>query len=172
MTNHYIYHVPGIKIGVTINVPRRMKEQGFTEWEHLETHTCIYEVSDREQELQRLYGLPVDLVPYHVTYLMTQNSERNAKISTAQLNNTNGAGNKGRIFSKESKDKMRSSALGKTKSEETKQKMSDVRKGIPQPNISAAKKGVPKPKVTCPHCQKIGGNSQMTRYHFDNCKHK
>ena len=64
MKNYYIYHVPGIKIGCTVNVPHRMKEQGFTEWEHLETHTDIYEVSDREMELQHQYGLPVDTVPY------------------------------------------------------------------------------------------------------------
>ena len=64
MKNYYIYHIPGIKIGCTTNVPHRMQEQGFTEWEHLETYTDIYEVSDREIELQKEYGLPVDTVPY------------------------------------------------------------------------------------------------------------
>lgn len=28
------------------------------------------------------------------------------------------------------------------------------------------------PKVTCPHCEKVGGRNQMKRYHFDNCKNK
>ena len=28
------------------------------------------------------------------------------------------------------------------------------------------------PKVICPHCEKKGGISGMTRYHFDNCKYK
>ena len=64
MKNYYIYHVPGIKIGCTVNVPRRMKQQRFTEWEHLETHTDIYEASNREIELQKEYGLPVDDIPY------------------------------------------------------------------------------------------------------------
>ena len=27
-------------------------------------------------------------------------------------------------------------------------------------------------KVQCPHCQKIGDISNMTRWHLDNCKHK
>ena len=27
-------------------------------------------------------------------------------------------------------------------------------------------------KLTCPHCGKVGGVSNMRRYHFDNCKHK
>tara|TARA_R110000782_G_scaffold79712_1_gene158182 strand:+ start:330 stop:767 length:438 start_codon:yes stop_codon:yes gene_type:complete len=26
--------------------------------------------------------------------------------------------------------------------------------------------------VTCPHCKKQGGASNMTRYHFDSCKHR
>ena len=64
MKNYYIYHITGIKIGCTVNVPHRMREQGFTEWEHLETHTDIYEASNREIELQKEYGLPVDKVPY------------------------------------------------------------------------------------------------------------
>jgi len=36
--------------------------------------------------------------------------------------------------------------------------------------ISMAIKGVTQNKLTCPHCGKIGGNSSMKRYHFDNCK--
>ena len=28
----------------------------------------------------------------------------------------------------------------------------------------------PKRKVCCPHCNKIGGSSNMKRYHFDNCR--
>lgn len=30
----------------------------------------------------------------------------------------------------------------------------------------------PKTKVKCPYCNKVGGISQMKRYHFDNCKMK
>ena len=30
----------------------------------------------------------------------------------------------------------------------------------------------PKQKIQCPYCNKIGGSSQMKRYHFENCKHK
>ena len=62
------------------------------------------------------------------------------------------------------------------------------RKGKPSPlkGIPSGKKGIPngpsgkqqnpsgpRPKVECPHCGKIGGGgSNMTRYHFDNCKKK
>jgi hypothetical protein len=27
-------------------------------------------------------------------------------------------------------------------------------------------------KVTCPHCNKVGGQGPMKRWHFDNCKNK
>lgn len=37
-------------------------------------------------------------------------------------------------------------------------------------NMSNSKTGKPMKKVTCPHCNKTGGISRMTQYHFDNCK--
>jgi hypothetical protein len=86
--------------------------------------------------------------------------------------------------------------FGKTHSDETKERMSEAKKGIPQPNISKAKKGIPQPNIskakkgipqpnlskalkgkpklqkiiTCPHCGKSGAANNMHRWHFDNCK--
>jgi len=37
---------------------------------------------------------------------------------------------------------------------------------------SIARKGVPQKKLTCPHCNKTGGDANMVRYHFNNCKKK
>ena len=37
---------------------------------------------------------------------------------------------------------------------------------------SENKMGVSHPIVTCPHCEKSGGNRNMKRWHFDNCKYK
>ena len=67
MVTHYIYHIPGIKIGCTKNLTKRMQEQGFTEWEILETHTDGWLAGDREIELQKEYGLPVDTCHYMIT---------------------------------------------------------------------------------------------------------
>jgi hypothetical protein len=64
MKTYYIYHIPTIKIGCTVNINHRMKEQGFTDWEILEEHTDIYVASEREIELQKEYGYPVDKNPY------------------------------------------------------------------------------------------------------------
>jgi len=36
--------------------------------------------------------------------------------------------------------------------------------------VSLAKTGVPRNKLTCPHCGKIGGDGNMQRWHFNNCK--
>ena len=38
---YYIYHIKGIKIGCTKHLSRRMREQGFDEYEVLETHNDI-----------------------------------------------------------------------------------------------------------------------------------
>jgi len=67
MKEYTIYHIPGTKIGVTTRILQRMRNQGFTEWEILEEHTDIYEVSHRERELQIQYGYPVDKIPYWKT---------------------------------------------------------------------------------------------------------
>lgn len=42
-------------------------------------------------------------------------------------------------------------------------------KGKPQSEDIKNKKRKPKPLVTCPHCNKSGGISAMTRWHFDQC---
>lgn len=56
---------------------------------------------------------------------------------------------------------------GKTHSEETRNKISNKLKGK-----QAHNKNQKDQIVKCPHCEKLGGNSVMKRWHFDNCKHK
>ena len=65
---YYIYHIPGVKIGCTEQEPlTRVKQQGYTHFEILEEHTCIFEASRREIELQKKRGYPVDRIPYWQT---------------------------------------------------------------------------------------------------------
>ena len=63
-----IYHIKGVKIGVSTQPEVRVERQGYTDFEILETHTDIYKVSEREIELQKEYGYPVDQVPYYKSY--------------------------------------------------------------------------------------------------------
>ena len=38
-----------------------------------------------------------------------------------------------------------------------------------KPHKPNKNKGEPQPQITCPHCCKTGGNSNMKRWHFDKC---
>jgi hypothetical protein len=97
----------------------------------------------------------------------THNEETRAKMSAAKQN-----------ISDESRAKM--SAAKQNISSESRAKMSAAKKGKPgkphneetRAKISASMKGIPKPQqiITCPHCNKSGGEPLMKRYHFDNCK--
>jgi len=61
---YYIYHIPGIKIGLSINPEQRVRKQGYNEYEILEEHNNVYSASDREIELQKQYGYSVDYNRY------------------------------------------------------------------------------------------------------------
>jgi len=70
----------------------------------------------------------------------------------------------------ETKKKISETLTGRKASEETKEKQSQSRKKFLAQNPDYGKG--PQKIVICPHCGKSGGYSNMTRYHFDNCKHK
>jgi len=82
--------------------------------------------------------------------------EHNKNISKSKK------GKKGKPQTEESKLKNSLSNKGRIVSEETGKK------------ISLAKIGKPCPQkiIECPHCKKTGGNSNMKRFHFDNCRNK
>lgn len=66
---------------------------------------------------------------------------------------------------------------GKKHSEETIKKISESKIGKKHTKeqsakISAALKGRTFPEVTCPHCGKIGRESGMKSWHFNNCRDK
>ena len=59
---------------------------------------------------------------------------------------------------------------GKLHSAETKAYMSKIK--LQDDNPLRGIKAGPQPIVMCPHCNKEGGQNNMTKYHFDKCKHK
>jgi len=79
-------------------------------------------------------------------------------------------GKKRGTYKKSGKPQKPRSNKGKPKSEEHKANMRKPKSEEHKAKMSEAKKGKPKPQVTCPHCGKTGGNSNMKRWHFDNCK--
>lgn len=72
---YYIYHIPNVKIGCTNNPKRRVKDQGYRDYNILETHNDIDVASKRELELQKEYGYKID-----------KNSYKNAKYQRSILN--------------------------------------------------------------------------------------
>jgi hypothetical protein len=89
---YYIYEIPGVKIGCTWNVKRRVeKNQGYTNYIILETHTDIYEASRREIELQKKHGYRVDTKPYWKTIKMpTTEGSRKAGKKAGKKNKESG----------------------------------------------------------------------------------
>lgn len=76
--------------------------------------------------------------------------------------------------SDETRKKISEGHTGKKLSDATKKKLSDLNKGKKlsdetKKKMSESRKGIPQKKLTCPHCNKIGGTT-MYRWHFDNCK--
>jgi len=83
MKIYYIYHIIGKKIGCTSQPKKRIKRQGFHNYEILEQHTDIIVASDRERELQKEYGYKVDGKPYWQTLQMptTESRKRGGKTN-------------------------------------------------------------------------------------------
>ncbi len=62
---YYIYEIPGVKIGCTVHIKGRQRKQRHKgEMIILEQHEDIMVASNREIELQREKGYPVDKTPY------------------------------------------------------------------------------------------------------------
>jgi hypothetical protein len=107
MIKYYIYHIPTFlhkdgrigKIGCTVQqVKDRVKFQGYTDFEILEQHTDIMIASDREIELQKEYGYPVDKIPYYKVYKQrmktqpTPEQRRKGSIKSGNLAKENKTG--------------------------------------------------------------------------------
>ena len=70
---YQIYEISGVKIGCTREdqfKTRQHRQKDKGQMIILEEHTCIYEASKRERELQAEKGYPIDSKPYYVTAKM------------------------------------------------------------------------------------------------------
>ena len=112
-----IYHIPGVKIGCTKHLTRRMREQGFTEYAVLEQHNDINVASIREKELQEEYGLieKYSKIDYKTSVL-------NASKTTSKFKNGHTPWNIGVSHSELTKQKISLANSGRKQSAEEKQK--------------------------------------------------
>jgi NTP pyrophosphatase (non-canonical NTP hydrolase) len=85
---YYIYHIFGKKIGVTRNLNNRVtSQQGYKEdeYEVLETSDDIDYVSERELELQSIYGYKLDRQSYKN---LTQKKSNKMKLNVTEQTTT------------------------------------------------------------------------------------
>jgi len=83
---YYLYHIPGRKIGVTKSLARRVEQQqGYdpSEYEIIEESDDIDYISNREIELQKLYGYRVDETLYK-----NLNQNRSMRINITEQTTT------------------------------------------------------------------------------------
>ena len=86
-----IYHVPGVKIGVTIDVKNRVEEQqGYRpgEYEILETSDDLDYISKRELYLQERYGYTVDRQLYKELFNNNFIELNNMDINVTEMTTT------------------------------------------------------------------------------------
>lgn len=100
-------------------------------------------------------------------YGKTHSEETKEKIRKKVSGKNNPRYGKPFTHTEDAKAKISKSMCGRKHSAETKAKISKSNKG----QIPWSKgKTFSQNKLTCPHCNKTGGASNMKRYHFDNCK--
>ena len=86
-----IYHIPGVKIGVTNNVKHRVEEQqGYKEGEYeiIEMSEDIDYISKKELELQREHGYRVDRKLYSELFNINFKQLNNMKINVTEMTTT------------------------------------------------------------------------------------
>lgn len=140
----------------------------LTAREHFVVHKLLVEIYPDNKSLHDAVWCMIHLVnENHIRDYVVSNREyeyfkviRSENMSKLQ---------QGHIVSKLTRDKISKTLTGRQLSDETKQKISSSRK---LKKLGGSKPGFKRTVITCPYCNKSGGNSQITRWHFDNCKFK
>jgi hypothetical protein len=127
----------------------------------------------------RIYPRVIDPEKLRIAQLGKKHSEKTKqKMSALRL------GKKLPPLSEDHKSKLSEARRKRIISQETKDKTSKTNKerNVRPPKlteewrrlqidaVSQALLGKKHPRITCPHCDKIGGRSAMKQHHFDNCK--
>ena len=143
----------------------------LTAREHFIAHKLLYFINPENEKLFYAYW-------YMSTMTNNDNQERNYHIGSHEYERLKilmSERKKGKPRSEKTKQKIREAKLGSTHTDETKQKIRNGRLGTTHTletiqKIRAANIGKIYKKVTCPHCESVGGVNIMKRHHFDNCK--
>ena len=93
----------------------------------------------------------------HQMFGKVHTDESRQKMRLAKVGKLRGS------FSAEHREKIKLAQIGRKFTEEHKDKLKLAKVGATR---------IKNKTVICPHCNKQGGSSGMSRYHFDNCKEK
>jgi hypothetical protein len=89
---YYIYHIPGVKVGCSLHPKRRVKRQGYSDFEILAEATDKITASNLEIKFQNQYGYTLDKVKYHQVDYKSMGHKGGAKCvelgHTKKLQNT------------------------------------------------------------------------------------
>ena len=143
---YYIYHIPGDKIGCTKDLIKRMADQGFTDWEILEEHTEGWLAGDRERELQKEYGYPLDKVHYMISLRNRPKWNDSTRQLPSRETCVKGGKTTGRMH-------VESGHLAKVRNQ-------------PKATLASMR------RILCEHCNKDANTGNYSRWHGDNCKQK
>lgn len=132
----------------------------LTAREHFIAHKLLCEIYPDNDKLH--YALWRMMNPQSKRHIRKYNIssyeyERRKKIQQEKIREL-GLSNKGRNVTESTKNKLKEKRKLQVITQETKNK------------ISYTLQNKPKRKIECPVCNKIGGEPQMKRWHFDNCK--
>jgi hypothetical protein len=170
MKVYYIYHVPEVKIGCTDHLSRRLKVQGYEDYQVLEAYEDIYEASDREIYLQKLMGYPVDVIPYWKSV-----ENRNKDRSPRGLNHSSEAQSKrvlGKVWISKGEKEMYCNPedieawiedgwdISRCKKPERKKPV------FPEGYINKGASTAASIEYRCPHCGKTGKGNIFKGNHF------
>ena len=154
----------------TSHIKHHGKEYVVNLWYHLfedltECTSFALEFSDAMNIVES--GQWLNLTPENGLDGITHSEETKQKISAIHA---------GKLVSEETRLKLSKAKIGKLASEETRLKLSEVHIGKTHSDETKMKMSIAKKRPQqisiCPHCNKSGGISAMSRYHFDNCKSK
>jgi hypothetical protein len=162
---YYIYHIPNIKIGCSKQPEKRVKKQGYLNFEILESYEDKIIASHREIELQKKYGYKVDKTLYHQT------------TSTPTLEGIKKGGLNGELnkWRKENPEKYKiiqaiSAKLGGKKQGPI-QGQKNIESGLIS-NLGKKMSELNNKEQICPYCNIKSRGAGYHRWHGENCKSK
>jgi hypothetical protein len=160
---YYIYHIKGVKWGMTNNLQRRLEQQNYTSADEVIEEADLDKAADLEKELNLRDGYPWnDTQDYRVISKLAKEGAKAQPLSAKiKGGKTTGEKNKNSGYMSELGKKWGSIQGKKRKEDGT---LSKIGKKTCVKNFQT--------KVKCEHCGFVTNKGNYKQHHGDNCKYK